>query len=164
MEKRTNSSELASKNIPKCHYIEGGVKCLEKSLPCMKYCKKHVLEDKKQVLFKPCGIEKSGIICQEPVVNVFEDSCCVLHIPIPSPRVYCKRKYESETEDEAEIKIEEIKEEPKCLVKSNAEEIMDIPQIQEHNITIAHEPMEIEKSKEVKRDPDHNTTTEIQVV
>lgn len=81
------------------------------------------MEDKKQILFKTCGIEKSGVVCQEPVMNVFEDSSCVLHsILYSTPRTYVKRKYESETEDEesfmkevkmeeSEIKIEDIKEE-----------------------------------------------------
>jgi KAT8 regulatory NSL complex subunit 2 len=167
IEKRTNASEVTNKNIPKCHYIEGGVKCLEKSLPCMKYCKKHVLEDKKQVLFKACGIEKSGIVCQEPVVNVFEDASCVLHIPIPSPRVYCKRKYESETEDEIDVKIEDIKEEPTVVVMQSNDEVQEIQQPipDENNITIVHETIltQVKDSKSVKKSPDLNTTTEIEV-
>lgn len=35
----------------KCVFTEGGVKCGERSLPCSKYCKKHVLEDKKTSTF-----------------------------------------------------------------------------------------------------------------
>jgi len=108
MEKRLRQNEQAnlvphsqqSKNIPKCNFSEGGVKCTEPSIPCCKFCRKHILEDKKQVLFKNCGIEKSGIVCQEPVGNIFEDSTCILHTAFPLPKVYVKRKYESETEED----------------------------------------------------------------
>lgn len=101
------------KNIPKCVFIEGGVKCNERSIPCCRYCRKHIMEDKKQVLFKACGVEKSGIVCQEPVVNIFEDSACVLHTSMPLPKTYIKRKYESETEeDECDAAVIVKKEEP----------------------------------------------------
>lgn len=89
------------KNIPKCIFSEGGVKCNERSVPCCRYCRKHILEDKKQILFKACGVEKSGIVCQEPVVTMLtENATCVLHTTLPSPRIYMKRKYESETEED----------------------------------------------------------------
>lgn len=161
MEKRTNTTEVQSKNIPKCHYIEGGVKCLEKSLPCSKFCRKHVLEDRKQVLFKACGVEKSGVVCQEPLVNIFEDSTCVLHMPHPAKRAYSKRKYESETEDEDT----EIKEEPKEIKEETVEmDTSSIPLHQENNITIIHEPMEIVKNEEIKiEDSSTSVKAEIQI-
>lgn len=118
LEKRQKASEptiMAApaipqpKNIPKCNYTEGGVKCLEKSVLGCKFCRKHIMEDKKQVLFKACGIEKSGIVCQEPVVNIFEDSTCILHMPFPVPKQYVKRKYESEDDDAASIEIKKEK-------------------------------------------------------
>jgi hypothetical protein len=58
------------------------------------------LEDKKQVLFKACGVEKSGIVCQEPLANIFEDATCFLHVQVPSQRTFTKKKYETESEDE----------------------------------------------------------------
>lgn len=88
------------KNVPKCLFSEGGVKCNERSLPCCRFCRRHIMEDKKQILFKACGVEKSGIVCQETVQNIFEDSMCVLHTVMPQPKTYVKRKYESETEEE----------------------------------------------------------------
>lgn len=88
------------KNIPKCIFSEGGVKCNERSIPCCKYCRKHIMEDKKQILFKACGIEKSSIVCQEPVVNIFDESACVLHTIMPVPKTFVKRKYESDTEED----------------------------------------------------------------
>lgn len=121
LEKRQKQMEPASmsapilpqqKNIPKCIFSEGGVKCNERSIPCCRYCRKHILEDKKQILFKACGVEKSGVVCQEPVENIFEDNACVLHTSLPAPKTYIKRKYESETEEEdcetpAQVKKEE---------------------------------------------------------
>lgn len=93
-------------SFPKCFFSEGGVKCQDRSLPCCRFCRKHILEDKKQILFKACGVEKSGIKCQEPVQNIFEDSTmCVLHTVMPQPKVYVKRKYESETEEDDETPI-----------------------------------------------------------
>lgn len=116
-----NPSSLQTKSIQRCNFSDG-VKCMEKAMPGnTRYCRKHIMEDKKQILFKTCSIEKSGVVCQEPVMNVFEDSSCVLHsILYSTPRTYVKRKYESETEDEdsfmkevkmeeSEIKIEDIK-------------------------------------------------------
>lgn len=94
------------KNIPKCIFSEGGVKCNERSIPCCRFCRKHIMEDKKQILFKACGVEKSGIICQEPVQNIFEDSACVLHTTMPQPKVYIKRKYESETDGEEDCETQ----------------------------------------------------------
>lgn len=99
------------KNIPKCIFSEGGVKCNERSIPCCRFCRRHIMEDKKQILFKACGIEKSGIVCQEPVVNIFDDSACVLHTTLPLPKTYIKRKYESETEeDDGEVTVVKVEE------------------------------------------------------
>lgn len=112
LEKRQKQTELVTpivqqKNIPKCIFSEGGVKCNDRSVTSCKYCRKHIMEDKKQVLYKMCGVEKSGIVCQEPCINVFEDSACILHVQLPeNSRKYFKRKYESETESEEELHIE----------------------------------------------------------
>jgi KAT8 regulatory NSL complex subunit 2 len=76
---------------PKCIFTEGGVKCGDRPLPACKFCRKHIFEDKKQVFFRPCNVEKSGNVCQEPVASIFEDSTCVLHIELPQPRVYTQK-------------------------------------------------------------------------
>lgn len=123
------AGSLQPKNIQKCNFFDG-VKCLERAMPGnTKYCRKHIMEDKKQILFKMCSIEKSGVVCQEPVMNVFEDSTCVLHTSLYStPRTYIKRKYESETDDDesfmkdvkmedSDIKIEDIKDEEDLTVE-----------------------------------------------
>lgn len=66
----------------RCTFTEGGVKCGDKIIPCSKFCRKHILEDKKQVLFRTCDVEKGSVVCQEPVPNLFEDSTCALHIQL----------------------------------------------------------------------------------
>ncbi|KAH8294619.1 hypothetical protein KR018_000431 [Drosophila ironensis] len=96
-EKRAQSSVLASKSSsnPKCVFTEGGVKCGERTLPCCKHCRKHILEDKRQVLFRACGVERSGVVCQEPVASILEDSTCVLHLSVAPPkRQYIQKFYE----------------------------------------------------------------------
>ncbi|XP_013111178.1 KAT8 regulatory NSL complex subunit 2 [Stomoxys calcitrans] len=87
-------------SFPKCIFTEGGVKCGDRALPCCKYCRKHILEDKKQILFKACEKEKSGVVCQEPIPCILDDSTCVLHLTIPQQKHYVQKKYESETEEE----------------------------------------------------------------
>lgn len=116
-EKRAKITDGMQQKMPfynKCVFTEGGVKCGDRSLPATKYCRKHILEDKKQVLFRACGIEKSNIICQEPVPNVFEHSTCVLHINLPTQRLYVHKKYESTDEEEQQplkkIRKREVKE------------------------------------------------------
>uniref|UniRef100_A0A182KHI0 KAT8 regulatory NSL complex subunit 2 n=1 Tax=Anopheles christyi TaxID=43041 RepID=A0A182KHI0_9DIPT len=106
LEKRAKATEgLQQKppSLPKCAYTEGGVKCGERTLPCCKHCRKHILEDKKQVLFRACGIEKSGVVCQEPLAGLFENVTCPLHMELPAQRSFNKRKYESESEGEGEV-------------------------------------------------------------
>lgn len=118
-EKRAKITEGMQQKIPffiKCIFTEGGVKCGDRTLPATKYCRKHILEDKKQVLFRACGVEKSNIICQEPVPNVFEHSTCVLHINLPTQRLYVHKKYES-TDDEDEQPLKKLKKEVKKEIK-----------------------------------------------
>ncbi|XP_037908204.1 KAT8 regulatory NSL complex subunit 2 isoform X2 [Hermetia illucens] len=93
-EKRDRATEGLSYKPPsyqKCIFSEGGVKCGDRAIPSCKYCKKHILEDKKQVLFRACGVEKSGIVCQEPVPNIFEDATCVLHLDLPPAKAYTQK-------------------------------------------------------------------------
>ncbi|ETN60455.1 hypothetical protein AND_007924 [Anopheles darlingi] len=108
LEKRAKATEgLQQKppSLPKCAFTEGGVKCGERTLPCCKFCRKHILEDKKQVLFRACGIEKGGVSCQEPLAGLFENATCPLHVELPAQRTFNKRKYESESEGEAEVTV-----------------------------------------------------------
>ncbi|XP_053674773.1 uncharacterized protein LOC128725079 [Anopheles nili] len=106
LEKRAKATEgLQHKppSLPKCSYTEGGVKCGERTLPCCKHCRKHILEDKKQVLFRACSIDKNGVVCQEPLAGLFDNITCPLHMELPAQRSFNKRKYESESEGECEL-------------------------------------------------------------
>lgn len=110
----------------KCIFTEGGVKCGERALPAAKHCRKHIIEDKKQVLFRICGIERSNVVCQEIVPNIFENATCVLHMGMPPKRTYIHKKYQSDTdEDEEKGKIKtEMAIDP--IVKEEIIELSDI--------------------------------------
>ncbi|KAM8705313.1 hypothetical protein ACLKA7_009732 [Drosophila subpalustris] len=117
-EKRARDTLLSAKasSQPKCIFTEGGVKCGERTLPCCKHCRKHILEDKRQVLYRACGVDRSGVVCQEPVASILEDSTCVLHLNVATAkRQYIQKKCESETEDDEPssitVKLEIKKEE-----------------------------------------------------
>ncbi|XP_019890262.2 KAT8 regulatory NSL complex subunit 2 [Musca domestica] len=109
-EKRSRAGDASSKaSFTKCVFTEGGVKCGDRALLHTRYCRKHILEDKKQILFKACEVKKSGVVCQEPIPCIFDDATCVLHLTLPQQRQYIQRKYESETEDEeVEVKKETL--------------------------------------------------------
>lgn len=145
LEKRNKTAEGTGHkgaSFPKCIFTEGGVKCGDRTLPCSKYCKKHILEDKKQILFRACGVEKSGVVCQEPVPNIFEDATCVLHINLPATKSYTQKKYESETEEDEDdcTKKEDIKEEIEEVAadESHVVEMFPVDEIG-NNVTIAHD-------------------------
>lgn len=79
-------------NYNKCIFTEGGVKCGERAMPCCKYCRKHILEDKRQILFRACEVERSGVVCQEAIPCIFDNaSTCVLHLTIPARRQYVQK-------------------------------------------------------------------------
>lgn len=84
----------------KCTFAEGSVKCPERSIPCSKFCRRHIMQDRKQVLFRACGVEKGGIVCQDAVPMIFDDSTCPLHIEMPPERTYLMKKYESDPDDD----------------------------------------------------------------
>ncbi|XP_017041800.1 KAT8 regulatory NSL complex subunit 2 isoform X2 [Drosophila ficusphila] len=136
-EKRARDTLYASKSSsnPKCVFTEGGVKCGERTLPCCKHCRKHILEDKRQVLFRACGVERSGVVCQEPVASILEDSSCVLHLAVaPAKRQYIQKKCESETEEE-ETQSTSVS----TIIKKEKEDPSDnLYKSQVLNVTTAH--------------------------
>ncbi|CAG0887388.1 unnamed protein product [Darwinula stevensoni] len=73
----------------KCSYTEGGVKCGARTIPLTKFCRKHILHDGQQLLFRGCG-GKSGSgddsleECREPVLGIFPSEACVYHSVLPS--------------------------------------------------------------------------------
>ncbi|XP_030765708.1 KAT8 regulatory NSL complex subunit 2 isoform X2 [Sitophilus oryzae] len=79
---------VRSGGLTKCTFSEGGVKCGEKVLPMARHCRRHILEDQSQVLFKACGKANGDIECNTPVEAIFDDSTCKLHVEIPPIRSY----------------------------------------------------------------------------
>ncbi|XP_058837041.1 KAT8 regulatory NSL complex subunit 2 isoform X2 [Topomyia yanbarensis] len=161
LEKRAKATEGLQQKVPtypKCAFTEGGVKCGERTLPCCKFCRKHILEDKKQVLFKFCGVEKSGVVCQEPLANLFENSTCYLHVDLPAQKTFTKKKFESESEGEEEpqsetkqIVIDTVANDQKnspsqtssttttTVAETDDQDLSNEAPIVEHNITIVHD-------------------------
>lgn len=93
-EKRDRNSKFQRPRttaLPKCKFTEGGVKCGEQVVPTTKFCLKHVLEDKKQLLFQACGKECSGVVCRTPVPRVLNDPTCILHLPFPENKIYVQQ-------------------------------------------------------------------------
>ncbi|XP_018312257.1 KAT8 regulatory NSL complex subunit 2 isoform X1 [Mycetomoellerius zeteki] len=97
LERRAQVTEPVQKppNISKCVFTEGGVKCGERTLPSAKHCRKHILKDQHQVLFKACGAVRADIECHEPVPVIF-DSNCVFHMNLPPPCKLEPMKFEEE--------------------------------------------------------------------
>lgn len=119
---KAQGGPLANKPLfyNRCTFADGGVKCVERSIPCSKYCRRHIMQDRKQVLFRCCGVEKAGVECQEPVPMIFDDSTCALHIELPPEKSYVIRKYESDSEEDEEevyLKEEVLTEEETVSVK-----------------------------------------------
>lgn len=75
----------------KCTFSEGGVKCIERAMPVAKYCRKHILNDPTQVLYKRCGRVHADIDCNEPVLSIYRDTACRFHADFPQPRNYGER-------------------------------------------------------------------------
>lgn len=104
LERRAQVTEPIQKppNVSKCVFTEGGVKCGERTLPSAKHCRKHILKDQHQVLFKACGAVRADIECHEPVPVIF-DSNCVFHMNLPSPCKLEPMKFEEEKPIKQEI-------------------------------------------------------------
>uniref|UniRef100_A0A1B6KQF4 KAT8 regulatory NSL complex subunit 2 n=1 Tax=Graphocephala atropunctata TaxID=36148 RepID=A0A1B6KQF4_9HEMI len=103
----------------KCSFTEGGVKCGVKTLPVTKFCRKHILQDTQQVLFRACGFKRDDHTCKEPTLNVFENATCVYHITLPtqphnsldtseSKENVKTEKVNEETDDEAVVTEMEV--------------------------------------------------------
>lgn len=80
------SGNKGKSHPPHCTFVEMGIKCTGKMIPKSKFCKKHILKDPKQILFRACGILQSDNKCQEPIVNFDAKSTCVLHEKLPMLR------------------------------------------------------------------------------
>lgn len=92
-----------TQNYIKCLYTEGGVKCGEKSLPLARHCRKHILEDPNQILFRSCGRVRADVECKTPVEAIFDDATCRLHVDIPTIKSYSQTRKDSESDFEEPI-------------------------------------------------------------
>lgn len=142
----------------RCIFTEGGVKCGDRIIPSSKFCRKHILEDKKQVLFRACSIEKAGVICKEPVPSIFEDTTCTLHIQLPPQRNYAQKKYESDTDDEttSEPNLSNIKKEDVNDVDAASTTTSQQMQQQQQPQQSQQQQPPIELKSETKDEPDEN--------
>ena len=103
IERRTLATEgMTNKpsSSSKCIFTEGGVKCALKTLPCSKYCVKHILQDTHQMLFRACGVNKGVSSCQEPVLHIFPNENCIFHFNIPPQQLTYNTHLSSEDEEE----------------------------------------------------------------
>ncbi|CAH1999792.1 unnamed protein product [Acanthoscelides obtectus] len=96
--KLVDGTVTKQQSTAKCLFTEGGVKCGEKPLPLTRHCKKHILEDANQVLFRACGKVNGDIECTTPVAAIFEDSTCPLHKDVPPLRSYSQVRKDSESD------------------------------------------------------------------
>ncbi|KAG7209685.1 hypothetical protein KM043_011330 [Ampulex compressa] len=123
LERRAQATEGPAQktpNVSKCIFTEGGVKCGERTLPSAKHCRKHILKDQHQVLFKACGAIRADIECHEPVPVIF-DSNCVFHMNLPQ-----EYKLESMKFKEPKPEMQEI-----SMTDSQSTEIDVVGEIQE---------------------------------
>ncbi|KAI4498001.1 hypothetical protein M0802_006825 [Mischocyttarus mexicanus] len=91
-------------NVSKCIFTEGGVKCGERTLPSAKHCRKHILKDQHQVLFKACGAVHADIECHEPIPVIY-DSNCIFHMNLPPQCKLEPMKFEEEKSTPQELSM-----------------------------------------------------------
>lgn len=100
------------------------------------------------MLFRACDVEKGGVVCQEPVTDLFEDATCVLHIQLPPQRSYSLKKYESESEDDAELlKAAAAAIANGASAASGLIEIKAEPSVVDFGVTSFARPIDIQPSK-----------------
>ena len=90
----------------KCTFAEGGVKGPERSIPCSKFCRRHIMQDR---IGSRCSsghvgsrrAESSVMSEREPVSMIFDDATCPLHIEMPPERSYwCKYESDGDGDDD----------------------------------------------------------------
>jgi KAT8 regulatory NSL complex subunit 2 len=94
-------------------------------------------------------VEKSGVVCQEPLANIFEDTTCFLHVQVPSQqKIFTKKKYETDSEEEEpeasgfDVKKEEMYGDAQMFegdCMDIIEEVVTTTEVETQNITIKHE-------------------------
>ncbi|KAF5300877.1 hypothetical protein FQR65_LT09039 [Abscondita terminalis] len=103
--KVTEGMAPKSHTYTKCIYTEGGVKCGERALPVTRHCRKHILEDTNQVLFRACSKIQGNMECTTPVEAIFDDTTCRLHMDIPEIRSYSNIRKDSESDYDESLDV-----------------------------------------------------------
>lgn len=86
----------------RCIFTEGGVRCPQHVLPASKHCLKHILHDRHQVLFTPCGDMRGVSVCKEPIAKLpLPSNTCRYHTDPPVYTVFTLKKDESDSETES---------------------------------------------------------------
>lgn len=113
----------SSKNYNKCGYTEGGVRCTLRCLPTTKFCKKHILHDKSQVLFQECGVQKKDHICKEPIVPI-PNVTCIYHLSLLSDPDTNNQLSETDESSSADQKVPDIETDSKVKIQGDAFEML----------------------------------------
>ncbi|XP_022212562.2 KAT8 regulatory NSL complex subunit 2-like isoform X2 [Drosophila obscura] len=84
--------------VSKCVFNLFGHQCGKPAIQSTKHCRKHILSDRRQMVFRDCGGERNGNVCEEPVWDLGNETC-ELHKCLEPPKKQYKQKM-SKTEDE----------------------------------------------------------------
>ncbi|BFF92089.1 KAT8 regulatory NSL complex subunit 2-like [Drosophila madeirensis] len=88
--------------VSKCIFNLFGHRCGMPAIQSTKHCRKHILSDNRQMIFRVCGGERNGNVCQEPVWDL-GDETCELHRSLEPPKKQYKQKfYEPKLDEPAE--------------------------------------------------------------
>ncbi|CAH2084164.1 unnamed protein product [Euphydryas editha] len=101
--KRARVNDISNRHIPsqgRCTFTEGGVRCSTHALPAAKHCLKHILHDRHQVLFAPCGDVRGGAPCREALADLpLPSALCRYHAVPPAYTAFTLKKEEGSASD-----------------------------------------------------------------
>ncbi|XP_067144693.1 KAT8 regulatory NSL complex subunit 2-like [Centruroides vittatus] len=78
----SEGSNYIPPSYPKCVFQEDGHQCGFRTIPLSKYCKKHILSDPHQVLFKSCHGKEGD--CNKPIIPYNDQVTCLYHAHLTS--------------------------------------------------------------------------------
>ncbi|KAK4884168.1 hypothetical protein RN001_000439 [Aquatica leii] len=145
----------------KCVFTEGGVKCGERALPVTRHCRKHILEDTNQVLFRACSKIQGNVECTTPVEAIFDDTTCRLHMDIPEIRSYSNTRKDSESDYDESLEVPTNLIVPSLKPEINEIKIENVPDenpVLDYD-AIKEENMESEEQLAVKEEMDYPDTS-----
>ncbi|XP_002137086.2 KAT8 regulatory NSL complex subunit 2-like isoform X1 [Drosophila pseudoobscura] len=78
--------------VSKCIFNLYGHQCGLPAIQSTKHCRRHILSDRRQMIFRDCGEERNGNVCQDPVWDLGNETC-ELHRTLEPPRKQYKQKF-----------------------------------------------------------------------